>query len=99
MNRIVSFLTLALMVFSVTLATYTLTNEALNGSNAGIMTVVFIDKNQVILPPVGLALLQPESNTRHIAFSMPNHPQNCSEQSINKTFTHIIPVIKTSRSM
>lgn len=99
MNKITPFLTIGLMVFSVTLATYTLTKEVLSGSKTEYQTVLFINKNQILLKRVALASIQPGSNSQYIGFSNYNRPQNCNAQSIQKTFTNIIPAIKTSRSL
>ena len=99
MNKIVSFLTLALMTFSVTLAIVTLAKEVLPGSNADYQTILFINKGQATLQRVELASIQSGSNTQHTVFSIPKRPRNCNTPLTEKTFNRLIPVIKTSRSL
>jgi len=99
MNKIVSFLTLALMTFSVTLAIYTLAREALPGSNTDYQTVLLINKDQATLQRVELASIQPVSNTQYTVLSIAKRPQGCNTPLTEKTFSQLIPVIKTSRNL
>jgi len=99
MDKIVPFLTLTLMTFSVTLAIHTLTKEALFGSSTDYQTVLLINKDQATLQHVEVAFIQPGSNTQHAVFSIANRPQSCNTPLTEKTFNRFIPVIKTSRSL
>ena len=99
MHKTVSFLTIGLMVFSVTLATYTLTKEILSGPNAAYQTVLIVEVNQGMLKHVALTSIQPGTEILLPIHSTPNFPRNCNAHSIQKIFSNNIHAIKSFRSL
>jgi len=84
MNKTVPIFTLGLMVFSVTIATYSLTKDTLTGLNTEYRIFLLSNKNQIISKRLASASDQPGPYVKHNTFSTSHGLEGCKSNRLSK---------------